>query len=373
MPEKLNLGINTEESEIMTFMKMYLELVETDLVTKDDFKRILLDIPFNEEVGYEYGGSDLHVGVATIPIITDGILKVKVVQLEQGDSIGLIVPANVANAYEMVLEDQSLINQVNQVEEIAFETFGFDASDTVLLELVAEIYVNADSQSPAFILTGEAKIEEEATKAEEEEEFDFNPTGSGSISEPRDNQSMFDSIQTPVEEIPDIDVNLESFKKFEARSNSLTLLEKKLFSKVPRALQEHIKTKYIADSKVLAVEVDNREIYKTFSNLPNHAKKLLTMIGESIRKNKTTQLVDSISHEGKRLFIIAESVNNNYWVVKDEEPKLLESANKRHKVVVPNKKEIITLNRTNIMYESRTKIPYKHGKQIAFAERFKLT
>lgn len=376
MPEnKIKLGINNIEEDQVTFMNLYINLADAISMDRETFTNLLEDIDFSDEIGFEYLGVELKVGVAHIPIIQGGKLLVKVMRLAQGGDIGLVVPTEVAQAYQRVEEDASNIDSLNQTYDLSFDAYGFNTGDASLIELVSTIYVNSDGASEAFTLTGEA--EQELINAEDDAENEAGGfegldigLGSDAASQGR-NEPMFDAIEDEIEAVEEITANLESFKRFKNTSKALYLLEEKLYNKVPNAIREHIRTKHIADGKILAIEVNNEAIFETFNNLPGHSRELLTTIGESIRTNQHTQLVDSVPIRRKRLFLVAESINNNYWIVKEEAKILTENRDKNSQLIVPSKKDIILLERSSVRPEARTLVPKLHNKNVAFVSKFK--
>lgn len=367
--ETINLGIENEEQteDKMTFMKMYMELVDAPNITEQVFRQVISEIDFREEVGYQYNGSDMKVGVAYLDVISDGILKVKIAKVEQGDNVGIIVPDRVAGSYTLIEDDLEKIDIINSIEGVTFEHFGFDSKDVSLLELIAMIYIETDNAAEPYKLIPEKEAELEETP----EDSDIADMGLGNDAAfGGANERMFDEIEDNIEAIDDVEANLESFKRFQVTSKALAILERNIHDKIPNAIRQYIKTKAIAENKILAIEVDNAAIFETFNNIPDHARKLLTTIGEAIRTNEYTQLVDSVSKGKKRLFLVAENINNNYWTTEEDDMTLLERANKKYKVVVPGQDEVIKLKRSNVRLEARAIRPYKHGEQIAFINKF---
>ena len=90
----------------------------------------------------------------------------------------------------------------------------------------------------------------------------------------------------------------------------------------------------------------------------------MSAIGETIRKNKYTQLVDSFIVEGKRYFIIAEDIGNNFWISEQDELKRIEAASKN--TILPLQDEIIILKKSSVREESRKLRPYILRDQIVF-------
>lgn len=369
--DKITLGVNSNEDSEVSFMNMYLQLVDAENVDKAVFRRVLAEIDWVEEVGYRYLDSELKVHYTRIPVITGGVLDVKLVKVEQADNIGLIVPSEVAKTYQTIDEAPELITEVNAVENIAFETYGFDTNDEALLELVAKIFVETGNEAPAFALTTAGDIE---AVEEDLDNIGGRDMGLGSdASFGASNENLFDTIEDlDIDTAPGIEANLESFKKFKKTTKALNLLEAYLFDNIPKAIRNYVRTKYFAENKLLAIQVDNSSIFETYNNLPRQARNILTTIGELVKAFNNVQLVDSVLAEGKRIFVVAEAVNNNYWMVDGEATSLLEKEDKKHKVVIPNKSDIIILKESNVRLGSRKVYPVKNRNKTAFVDTNKI-
>ena len=133
---------------------------------------------------------------------------------------------------------------------------------------------------------------------------------------------------------------------------------------MPNTLRENIKLIRINNSNVYALEVDNKSIYESYGAINKRAKEILTTIGETIRESKDIQLVDSLMVDGKRLFIIAETNNSNLWYAATD--KVVTLTENKGSIIVPSKRDLIKLERTNVRVENRKHKAYIYGNNIAF-------
>jgi len=348
----------------------YVKLVKF-LSNTDDYKpEILLDrlnvSEFTEDIETTYRSYPIKVLYKQLPIVIDGEVLVKVVVLIQADSYALIIPENISETYKELLDNPELIDSKNIDFSLYAEVYNFDSDDSELLELIKEVYLAAGNSLKAFELVGSLKVEPEMEKEESEEEADpFKPANTDFSAEDFSEES-FSEIEAPVEDFSEVEENYKAFKKFKKQSAFLESLVKKLYTMSNKQFKENIRIKFLNNKSILAIEVDNKSVYRKFEHVPAIAKKSLSIFGEAIRKNDSTQLVDSFVKDGKRYFIVVESAGNNFWYVSKEEMSPLDDSKD---IIKPIQKDIIKLNRSSVRQESRKFIPCKKDKEIVFLKK----
>lgn len=319
----------------------------------DGYREIIEEVGMTEDSELEYSKMPVSISYYKFPIISDGIASVKVVYLSQADNFVLITPENVYDVYTLLLEDPSEIKAVNIGLQLSVDSAGFDTDDAEFQKLIQKAYIAAGNSSPAFELSSAVKADVEDKSEEEESEIEPSLGGKNFGDEIEQTDEM--SNKGPIFKEPkgfeadeEITKNMEGYSKFSNTTKSLhNLLEN--IKKSPAIVSENVYAKYLGESNnVLMLVVDNKSIYRSFINMPKKAKDTLTKFGESIRLNKDTQIVDSFVKDGKRAFVIAEYVGNNFWVVEGETPLKESIYNKR---IVP--KEVITLKGSSVRAESR--------------------
>ena len=352
-----------EKEDVMTFMQLFKEWAVVDITQENIVKNLFKDDDFNfvDEGGFEYGGLPITVKYSYLPIITDGIASVKLVTLEQGDKFAVIIPVNVPETYIILQDDLGKIDDVNTDYNLAVEFYNFEAGQQ-LSDFASMVYTSIGEESPAFKLTpqGEIDLHLEGDGADTEQ-------GLGNTNVPMGGGSDFDfeaEDSISLSEVPDIDANLEAFSKFKDYDGKVLTETKDLLRKLPNTLRENIKLIRINNSNVYALEVDNKSIYESYGAINKRAKEILTTIGETIRESKDIQLVDSLMVDGKRLFIITETNNSNLWYAATD--KVVTLTENKGSIIVPSKRDLIKLERTNVRVENRKHKAYIYGNNIAF-------
>ena len=361
--DKIKLSDPVREESIESYVQLTKLLSSEETQSIDDILSVLNKSSFIEDTEIMYRGMPVEVYYRQLPVVAGDEIKVKIVLLVQADSMALIIPENVSDTYKDIKEDPSCINDKNKDLDLYAEVYRFDTADTKLFDIFKSTYLSSGNSLRAFDIPED--VEKEAKDDEEgnEEDFDMGGDFGGSdFGSDAGSDESFDTIDEPVEDFDDLEENVNSYKKFKNQTDALDKLVKKLYNKIDEKLREDVKTKYLDDKKaVLVVEVNNKDIYSKYSRVTKIAKKIMTNIGESIRRNNKTQLVDSFIKNGKRYFIVAEDVNNNFWLTKDDKLETLSEGN----FIDPIQDEIITLKKSSVRKEARKLKPYtKDGKII---------
>jgi hypothetical protein len=286
------------------------------------------------------------------------------VLLLQADSLAIIVPEHVATTYKDLIDNPELLNEKNIKLSLYAEIYNFDEKDKELIELIKSLYLSAGNSLRAF------DMEVVPDKKDQEDEDQEDMTGSMNsdtpISDSLDSmdKGSFNSIDEPMEDFSEVEENLSAYKKFKKHGSFLESLESKLYNTSNIIFKENTKTTYLNEEKnILIIQVDNSNIYNKFKRIPLVAKKSLSAFGESIRNNKDTQLIDSFIKDGKRYFVVAESIGSNFWVIENE---ALVSPKKESRLIQPIQNEIIRLKRSSIRKEVRKSIPYISENKVVF-------
>lgn len=369
MPETIKLGVTSQDTTV-SYVSLYKHLENISLVNEESFRKVFDEVQFKEEVGYEYNSLPIYVGWEYIPVVVDGLIEIKILKLEQGNGIAIILPEHVAATYKALEEDITKLDTYNKNLDLVGDLYGLDEKDPELLDLIKKLYVNVGDRAEAYRLTAEGEnLQDTAQDTKDDAGMGFGDDSLG-LGAPGENRSFGDipKADTPVEEAPEIVANEEAYKRFKKDTKSLSMLQNKLYNKVPLVIREHITTKYVADEKILLVNVNNKAIYETFNTLPKHARAQITEIGEFLRLNENTQLVDSFKYLEGRIFVMAENSHSNIWMVKNEEIKTFNE--KRDKTLYISKKDaIIELERSNIRQENRRFVPRDKEGNTVFSVR----
>ena len=324
------------------------ELSDIELLLEE-----LKNMSFIEDESVLYNKLPMAVYYRQLPVIKDADVLVKVVLMQQSEGLVLVVPENVVSVFEDLLENPDLIIEKNNHFSLYAEVYNLDSDDEKLHDLIKEVYLNSGSGLKAFDLKDELMKDAEEGETDEEVE--------DSLDELDDFD--FEKIEGDLPEMEDIEINEEAYKKFKKQSNYLENLIKKLNEKAKGVLKKNVRVKFFHN--VLIIEVNNKSVYKQHKKIPVVAKKLLTNFGESIRINNGTQLVDSFSKDGKRYFVVAENLSNNYWYVIKEDMEQIDEDTQSY--ITP--RAPVKLRKSSIRKESRAIIPYKKGRKIIFVSK----
>lgn len=339
-----------EEMTVKSYSQLIQALAGHELADIEALLKEIQGLSFIEDEDLLYNKLPMSVFYKQLPVVADAEVLVKVVILQQADGLVLIVPENVVETYQDLLENPDLLTEKNNNIALYAEVYNLNSADDKLHDVIKEAYLYSGNSLKAFDLKDSLAQEKEESDEETEQgaadDFDF------------------DDIDMDLPEVEDIDLNQESYKRFKKQSNYLENLVSSLYEKANGTLRQNVKKSFF--HKVLVIEVNNKNVYNQYEKVPAVAKKLLSNFGEMIRKNKGTQLVDSFSLDGKRYFVVAENLANNYWYVKDEEIDKLEDD---VTYIEPTAKTVIKLNKSSIRKESRAVVPYKKGRKTVFTSK----
>ena len=355
------LGVVSNENNY-SFIKFYDEWKIANITAIETFRELPEKLNLSEAADSEYNGMPLNVYVGKVPIITGGDATVKVLYLEQANSAAIVLPQEIPNIYKKLESNPEAIKSVNLNLELYVEILGFDSNDNEFEKIVKKLYLSTLDSSPAFELTKEEK--EDNIEGDERGSQERN-SGRPPVKPDFSPEDTFGGVAGDAfEEEPEIKDNMESYKKFKNQTGSMDKLLFEL-TKHPTIVKENLKIKYLGENKnVLVIEQDNENIYGTFVNLPKAAKSTMTRIGETIRKFKGVQLVDSFIKNNKRYFVIAEYAGNNYWVSEEDS---IDEKPLGKKIESPIQEDIIILKKSSVRPESRKIVPHSNGKSILFS------
>lgn len=340
-----------KNTEITSFTQLLKRLLSNDLLSAKQLFAIINDVDFIEDKTDTYNNLDIQVFYTQLPVVVAGDVLVKVVLLKQADNVAIVFPQEILDAYNSLTEEPELLTAKNTNFSLYAEVYGFDSKDPELQQLIKKAYLYAGNNTAAYELTGDLAAEKSNKKDKED-------LGSGPPSIPD-----FEEVDVDLDD-PNIAINMEAYSKFKKQTKALESLLFKLHTTSPGIVRENIKIKQIKN--VLLIEVNNKAIYESLKAFPKVAKTLISEVGETIRTNKHTQLLDSFSLDNKRYFTVAEAVGNNFWVSADENlPTLTESKT----FTKPIQNEIIVMGRSTIRRESRVYKPYKLDNQIVYTRR----
>lgn len=362
--EEANLYHINKSDSIDSYAQLVKSLAELEVKNYETISNTINKANFIEDDETTFNNLPLGIKYKQLPVVIGTDLLVKVVVLEQGDNIAIIVPENTSTIYEELLEeDFDNLTNYNINLSLYAEVYGFDTNNSKFLELLKNMYLSAGNFIKAFS-TPEVVQKTNEEDDEENSEFDFTPSSSTDNAGGADDFDMDEtSITDDISSFEEIKENMKAYNKFTVKTKSLTKLVERLRN-TSKVLSDNIKFKYLNENKsVLVIEVDNRSIYNTFPKAKNIAKQTITKLGESIRTNTETQLLDSFNIKGKRYFVVAENNSNNYWTVSYER---LEAPEDNSTVIEPIQRNIIKLKRSSIRKESRVNKPFKLGKKIVF-------
>lgn len=332
-----------KEYNIKTYTDLIKELILVNPLNIVEIQNILEAVSFSEPEEYMYNNLPIEASYAQLEIVDGGEALVKVVKLTQADNHVLILPQHVTEAYNLILEDATIISSLNRDVDLYAEIHGFNTTDPELTKLIKTTYLNIGNRLLPFELSVIAKVDEEV-EASEAGGFDSDSF------EDFENEDLddFDDFLTNEETA----LNEESFKKFRGSEKSFDGLRATLKDNLPTIILENIKVK--RHHNLLVIKINNNKIYEHLNSIPKLAKQLITKAGELVRNNKGTQLVESKNLNKKRFFVVAEANNSNFWRLEDDS---YVKFNSKSSYIKPIQKNIIVLNNSNIRVENRTYKP----------------
>lgn len=364
MPKnKFRLLFETGEAPVESYAQLINALSGHELADIEALLEELKSMTFIEDEEVLYNKLPMAVFYKQLPVVYDADVLVKVVIMQQGDGLILVVPEEVVSTYQDLTENPEDIVQKNNDISLYAEVYNLNSEDDKLHDLIKETYLNAGNGIKPFDLTDDlARKEDEDDKESSDREDAGIDTGA---SDDDFDDAGFDDIEDDFDDLEDFATNESAYKKFKKHGSYLENLEHRLYHKANETMRKLVKTKHFENT--LVVEVDNKNIYNAYSRVPAFAKRLLTNFGEAIRTNKRTQLIDSFAKDGKRYFVIAEDVANNYWYVINEDMDKLEDD--KGDYIRPDLDGVARLRRSSVRKESRSIVPYKKGRKIVFVNK----
>lgn len=376
--------IELEEADDRPEIESYVQLAK--ILSSEEVKdiqevvAILNKASFYEDDEIMYSNRPAQIYYKQLPIVDGAEILVKIVLLTQADSLALIIPEKVAQVYQELTEDPSLIIEKNKDLALYAEVYNFNSNDAKLHDIIKTAYLSAGDSLRAFDMPQEMEdqaLKDKENEGEEGEGGDDLDTGfdddfdSGGGSDNFDamfgdgGSSDFDEIDAGAEDFAEVNENKLMYESFKKQTSVLEKLSADLFNKADKDIRSYIKTRLIGENKnLLMIEVNNKAIFDKYRRIPKVAKSIMTAIGESVRRDNDTQLVDSFMKDSKRYFIIAENLGNNFWITENDKMKSL--AVYDDKVMLPIQEEIITLKRSSVRMEARKLTPYLDSDNILF-------
>jgi hypothetical protein len=340
-----------KEQKIGSYAQLVQKLSDLNLEDIEHFLRDLKELSFIEDEETLYNKLPMAVYYKQLPIITNSDVLVKVVMLQQADGLILVIPENVVEAQNDLAENPDLLTEKNNGISLYAEVYNMDFKDEKLHDTIKAVYIHAGNDLNPFELKDE--LAEEA-KEEKEDTEEYTPGSFGG--------SALDDLDIDMSEMEEMQVNEEAYKKFRKQSNTLEKLAKNLYEKANNVFRSNVRKAFF--NNTLVVEVNNKSIYQQYNTAPAVAKKLLSNFGESLKNYKGVQLVDTFPKDGKRYFVLAENVANNFWYVVKEE---MDQIGEDKTYVQADPKQVVKMKKSNVRRESRKIVPYKKGRKIVFS------
>lgn len=333
--------MNKQDIKITSYAQLAKSILGTNLLDVTAINALLESLDFADSSMLTYNGQDIGVFYKQLPVISDMDVLVKVVLLRQADNFVMIIPQKITESYDLLLDDPAMLGEVNEGISLYAEVYGFDSKDTELEDIIKKAYIDAGEALPAYELTN--KLEKEA-KEDKEEPDDIDAGFSDDLGGFDEIEAQLDNV--PLEQDPDLAVNMEAYKAFKKNTNALPNLIKKLKDQ-PSVVRENLKLKYVHN--ILLIKIENKTIYESLGAHPKIAKTVISNAGELIRNNSQTQIVDTFTIKGNRFFVVAEAANNFWYMLDDGLAKI----SKKDKVIKPLKENVIRLNKSNVRKENR--------------------
>ncbi len=353
--------------EKMSFIQFYKKLKERNITSIKELKRLIGLLHLEEQDELEYESYPVEVLAGQIPIVVGEPLIVKVVALIQGeDKIAVIVPEGVAKAYKDIIEEGKEIKDVNVNFTLLTDLIGFDTNSSELKELIKNAYLSSLNYAQAFDTTSALPKKEEP-----KEELDRDrgrpidrPLG-GERPAPTFRGAEVPNDDTAIDGVGEFEENKKAFSKFKKQTTKLENLIEHIENISPKALLENIEMKFV-NNTLLYIFVDNKTLVESLDIVPNYSKSLLSGLGENIKQFDGVQLVDTAPYKNGRVFIVAESVGNNYWLTEDDDIKFTRNTKN---LVLATDDNMIILKKSAVRMDERKYIPFIDGKDILFKKK----
>lgn len=340
---------------IESYVQLIKELKYINLSNTHQFELVIDRLSLIEDISVDYKNINLDTFYIELPIVKDSNIKVKLVVLRNQQGVVLVLPEKVSDTYSVLKETPEKLLEVNQKFSLYAEVVGLDSEDNELINLIKKVYLSAGNYAGAFSSPKPIKPAEETAESTPTEEFD------NFVADSEFDAGEFSDIAQETFSTEELESNFESFRKFKMTTNSLANFTKKLKNESAQIVSDNLKLFRL--NNVVIVEVDNKNIYKILKATPGIAKTILRDFGESLKQVKGTQIIDSYTKNGKRYFVVAEHVKNNYWYTPAD---LLVEAKSTASKIVPKESNIILLERSNIRTQERKMVPYLSENKLVF-------
>jgi hypothetical protein len=363
--ENSELGlVNTSKAETLeSFAQFIKALTDLEVKNTNTIMEVLGKVGLVSDNEASYNNLPISILYRQLPAVINGSLLVKVVILEQGENIAVIIPDEVAQVYEDVQQNNKLLSEKNIGLSLYAEVYGFDSDNKKFQELIKTSYLAAGNFMKAFDLVGADVVSDDKEDDEKPDRETNNPFETPSKPE----EPEFDIPEAPedIATSDEVAENMEAYNKFKTHGNALGKLAEALTESTTTLLKKNTKVWFLnSDKNILIIEVNNKAIYDSFHKAKSIAKQTISKLGESIRANKDTQLLDSFSKSGKRYFVVAENIlNDNFWYAKGDELTELPKLGNDY-AINPIASNIIQLNKSSIRKESRVYKPFTNGSEL---------
>src|SRR5690606_29034639 len=210
---------------IDSYAQLVKSLTELEVKNYETISNTINKANFIEDDETTFNNLPLSIKYKQLPVVIGTDLLVKVVVLEQGDNIAIIVPENTSTIYEELLEeDFDNLTNYNINLSLYAEVYGFDTNNSKFLELLKNMYLSAGNFIKAFS-TPEVVQKTNEEDDEENSEFDFTPSSSTDNVGRADDFDMDEtSITDDISSFEEIKENMKAYNKFTVKTKSLTKL-----------------------------------------------------------------------------------------------------------------------------------------------------
>ena len=141
-----------EEQEIKSYAQLIQLLSGTDLEDTELLLKELQNLTFIEDEEVLYNKLPMAVYYKQLPVVLNSDILVKVVIMQQADGLILVVPENIVETYQDLVEDAELISEKNNGISLYAEIYNFEMSDPKLQDLIKATYVASGNELKAFDL-----------------------------------------------------------------------------------------------------------------------------------------------------------------------------------------------------------------------------
>jgi len=138
MPEKLNLLFEQEDNAIESYSQLIKSLSGHELQDIEALLNELKLMTFIEDEDVLYNKLPMAVFYKQLPVIAKADVLVKVVILQQGEGLVLIVPEDVVSVYQDLIENPELLSEKNNTISLYAEVYNLDSDDVKLHDIIKE-------------------------------------------------------------------------------------------------------------------------------------------------------------------------------------------------------------------------------------------